>query len=89
MLVASPHYHGFANSSKSFKTSSSIPPNAPRLYIHLRKQARSHLAREHEEGTHQGITTEVLEGVAQEAALRDVGEPERADNVRRKALQAR
>lgn len=52
-------------------------------------QVRSNLARECEQRARHGITPEVLECVVQEAALRELGESERADGVRRAAMRAR
>lgn len=64
-------------------------PSIVSLFTPKRLKVRSNLAREYEEGTHHGITTEVLEFVVQEAALREVGELERADSVQRKAVRTR
>eukprot|EP00903_Cladosiphon_okamuranus_P013111 g12229.t1 len=52
-------------------------------------KVRSNLAREYDERTQHGITTEVLECVVQEAALQEMGESERAKSVREQAMQAR
>eukprot|EP00752_Nemacystus_decipiens_P013016 g11514.t2 len=52
-------------------------------------QVRSNLTRQYERSTHHGITPEVLECVVQDATLRELGELERANCVRMKAMRAR
>lgn len=42
-----------------------------------------------EKRDHDGITPELLDCIVREASLREMGQPDQADSVRKEALQAR
>ena len=86
LRACSVEYRDVVNICKSMLTCS-LPCALNRLASHI--QVRSSLARECRQREHPGITPEVLECVVQEAMLRELGESERADSVRGKAIRAR